>query len=147
MTAPDAAARCPLCTGDGGMVLARTPSLRVVQVDEPDHPGFLRVIWNAHVAEMSDLSQAERARLMAAVHAAETALRRALAPDKMNLASLGNQVPHVHWHVIARFRDDAHFPQPIWAAPVRASDPPQLASRRVKLAEVGRLLGELLSTD
>jgi len=43
-------------------------------------------------------------------------LRDTLQPDKINLASLGNQVPHLHWHVIPRFADDAHFPDPIWAA-------------------------------
>ena len=40
-------------------------------------------------------------------------------PDKINLASLGNMVPHLHWHVIPRFRDDRHFPEPIWGAPQR----------------------------
>jgi diadenosine tetraphosphate (Ap4A) HIT family hydrolase len=37
-----------------------------------------------------------------------------LHPDKINLASFGNVVPHLHWHVIPRFEDDAHFPAPIW---------------------------------
>ena len=42
-------------------------------------------------------------------------MRRVLRPAKINLASLGNVVPHLHWHVIARFADDACFPAPIWA--------------------------------
>ena len=46
------------------------------------------------------------------VFAVEAALRALLAPHKMNLASLGNQVPHLHWHVVPRFADDSHFPQP-----------------------------------
>ena len=46
-------------------------------------------------------------------------LRTVLAPDKINLASLGNVVPHLHWHVIPRFADDAHFPAPVWAARAR----------------------------
>jgi diadenosine tetraphosphate (Ap4A) HIT family hydrolase len=37
-----------------------------------------------------------------------------MAPDKINLASLGNVVPHLHWHVIPRFADDPHFPNPVW---------------------------------
>ena len=119
MAPPD----CALCRGDGGVLVVRTPPLRVVLVDDPDYPAYLRVIWNAHVTEMSDLAEPERARLLAAVHAVETALRETVAPDKINLASLGNQVPHLHWHVIARFTDDAHFPQPIWAA--RQRDPGQ----------------------
>jgi len=46
-----------------------------------------------------------------------------MQPDKMNLASLGNMTPHVHWHVVPRFRDDRHFPNPIWAVPQRARGP------------------------
>jgi diadenosine tetraphosphate (Ap4A) HIT family hydrolase len=54
------------------------------------------------------------------VWAVEAAVREAMEPDKMNVASLGNMTPHVHWHVIPRFADDRHFPQPIWAQPSRA---------------------------
>jgi diadenosine tetraphosphate (Ap4A) HIT family hydrolase len=53
------------------------------------------------------------------VLSAESALREAAQPHKVNLASLGNVVPHLHWHVIPRWRDDRHFPDPIWAAPRR----------------------------
>ena len=67
------------------------------------------------MSEMTDLSAPERARLMDAVFATEAMLREELAPDKINLASLGNVVAHVHWHVIPRYRDDPHFPNPIWA--------------------------------
>jgi len=52
--------------------------------------------------------------------AVEAALRQTLKPAKINLASLGNQVPHLHWHVIPRFSDDAHFPDAVWATPRRA---------------------------
>ena len=48
------------------------------------------------------------------------ALRARLAPAKINLASLGNLVPHLHWHVVPRFADDSHFPQPAWGPPQRA---------------------------
>ncbi len=108
---------CPLCPHDredGGEPLFRDDHLRIVLVDDADHPGFLRVIWTAHVKEMTDLAVADRAHCMAAVYAAETALREVLRPDKINLASFGNMVPHVHWHVIPRFTDDAHFPNAVW---------------------------------
>jgi diadenosine tetraphosphate (Ap4A) HIT family hydrolase len=42
-----------------------------------------------------------------------------MQPDKINLASLGNVVPHLHWHVIPRFVDDPHFPNPVWGVKVR----------------------------
>jgi diadenosine tetraphosphate (Ap4A) HIT family hydrolase len=74
------------------------------------------VVLNRHVREMTDLPAPERDRLMAVVFAVEAHVRQSLEPDKMNLASLGNLTPHVHWHVIPRWRDDRHFPGPVWAA-------------------------------
>ncbi len=107
---------CPLCDTQGGKVLWQDDFCRVVLADEPDYPGFLRVILNAHVKEMSDLPPAEQRRLLEVVLATESALREVMAPDKVNLASLGNVVPHLHWHVIPRFADDPHFPDPVWGA-------------------------------
>jgi diadenosine tetraphosphate (Ap4A) HIT family hydrolase len=117
------AATCELCREDGGEVLWRDGFCRIVLVADPHYPGFCRVILERHAAEMTDLDEAERARLMRAVFATERALRTVLAPDKVNLASLGNVVPHLHWHVVPRFRDDRHFPAPIWAAPAREPAP------------------------
>jgi diadenosine tetraphosphate (Ap4A) HIT family hydrolase len=138
---------CALCREDGGALVARTAQLRVVRVQDPDYPAFVRVIWNAHVPEMSDLPASDRARLLAAVHAAETALRQTMAPDKINLASLGNQTPHLHWHVIARFADDAHFPQPIWAQRQREPSAARLAHCRRQLAALSARIVELLPAD
>jgi diadenosine tetraphosphate (Ap4A) HIT family hydrolase len=107
---------CLFCDTEGGLLLHRDELLRVVLADEPDYPGFCRVILNAHVREMTDLSSTQQLHLMETVFAVERALRKALKPDKINLASLGNQVPHVHWHVIPRFADDPHFPDPVWAS-------------------------------
>ena len=113
---------CPLCTGPGGELVWEDDRLRVILPDEPDHPGFTRVVWHAHVAEMTDLGPADRDRLMAAVWVVEQAQRDALSPDKVNLASFGNVVPHLHWHVIPRWREDRHFPQPVWGAPAQGRD-------------------------
>ncbi len=110
---------CPLCAVPGGTILWRDDFCRVVLADEPDYPGFLRVILAAHVKEMTDLPPAAQRRVLDVVLAAEAALREVLAPDKVNLASLGNVVPHLHWHVIPRFADDPHFPNPVWGARVR----------------------------
>lgn len=110
---------CPLCDTPGGMLLWQDTLCRVVLADEPDYPGFLRVILNAHVKEMTDLPAADQQALMRVVLAAETALRETVQPDKINLASLGNVVPHLHWHVIPRFENDPHFPNPVWGARLR----------------------------
>jgi diadenosine tetraphosphate (Ap4A) HIT family hydrolase len=112
-------AACEFCTSPGGAVLWQNDLCRVVKVDEPDYPGFCRVILKRHARELTDLSQSERGALMAVVFAVEAVVRETMQPDKMNLASLGNMTPHVHWHVVPRFRDDRHFPNPIWAAPQR----------------------------
>jgi diadenosine tetraphosphate (Ap4A) HIT family hydrolase len=123
---------CPLCDAPGETVLWQNTCCRVVLADEPDYPGFLRVILNAHVKEMSDLPASDQQTLMQVVFAAETALRKVMAPDKINLASLGNVVPHLHWHVIPRFTDDPHFPQAVWGAKQRDTPHaalPDLAAR------------------
>ena len=105
---------CPLCAEDGGTLLWRNAQLRVIRVNDPDYPGFCRIVWQAHVREMSDLAPAERQQLMAVVFAVESVIRELFVPDKINLASFGNVVPHLHWHVIPRWRDDRHFPEPVW---------------------------------
>ena len=114
---------CELCSEPGGELLwndARCRVVRVLGADADPFPGFCRVIWTAHVAEMSDLSALDRDHLMRVVNVVERGLRLLLNPDKINLASLGNVVPHLHWHVIPRWRNDSHFPRPIWAEALRA---------------------------
>ena len=107
---------CVFCNSDGGEVLWRGELCRIVLAVEPDYPGFLRVVLNAHVKEMTDLAASDRVEIMRVVFAAETALRQVMRPDKINLATLGNKVPHVHWHVIPRFLNDPHFPNPVWSS-------------------------------
>jgi diadenosine tetraphosphate (Ap4A) HIT family hydrolase len=114
--------RCVFCATEGGQRVYADPRCRVVLTDEP-FTGFCRVVAARHVREMTDLPASEREHVLRVVFALETALREMLHPDKMNVASLGNMVPHVHWHVIPRFADDSHFPNPVWAAPVRAAQP------------------------
>lgn len=115
---------CQLCDNVGGRLIARADRWRVVRADEPSFPAFYRVIWNEHRAEFTDLSVAERSECMEVVCAIESVLRETLQPRKVNLASFGNIVAHVHWHVIARFDWDSHFPQPIWGDARRAVEPP-----------------------
>lgn len=139
---------CPLCDTAGGTVLWRDATCRVVLADEPDYPGFLRVILDAHVKEMTDLPAALQQRLFAVVLAAEAALREVLAPDKVNLASLGNVVPHLHWHVIPRFADDPHFPNAVWGARTGAAPHAVAADLGARLgAALTRRLGRVRETE
>ena len=135
---------CELCDAEGGRLVLSDEWLRVVLVDDPEFPGFARVIWNEHVREMSDLGPGEQQRLMLTVFAVERAQRAVLAPAKVNLASLGNVTPHLHWHVIPRFADDSHFPQPVWAKRQRTPRAGALDSRRALLDGLRRrIAGEV----
>lgn len=110
---------CELCDNPGGELIWQDDFCRVVRIDDVDYPGFCRVVMNRHIREMSDLDEDERARLMRVVFRVEQAVRDVMRPDKINLASLGNKTPHLHWHVIPRFTRDRHFPEPIWATTQR----------------------------
>lgn len=126
-------AGCPLCQGEGGLPVWRGAKFRVIRAEEAGFPAFYRLVWNEHVAEFSDLGPADRVLCLEAVTAIEQALRRRLAPTKVNLAALGNVVPHLHWHVIARYDWDSHFPAPVWAAAQRPGDAAALAAVQAQL--------------
>jgi diadenosine tetraphosphate (Ap4A) HIT family hydrolase len=132
---------CELCNRTGGELLWQDERCRVVYVSEAGYPGFCRVIWRSHVKEMTDLSDDDRMHLMEVVFALESVIREQLEPAKINLASLGNLVPHLHWHVIPRFADDPHFPQPIWASPQR---PPAREQREASSASLASALAAAL---
>lgn len=132
---------CSLCHPQQETVLWRNARCRVILADDPAHAGFCRVIWRVHVKEMTDLAPAERHDLMSVVFAVEQVLREVLQPDKINLASLGNQVPHLHWHVIPRFAGDAHFPDPVWSAPRRKGEMREVDVERLAHVLARRLAG------
>mgnify|MGYP000938027535 CR=1 FL=1 len=127
---------CELCALSVPVVWAGD-KFSVIVVDDAGYPGFCRVIWRDHVREMSDLSQEDRLLLNDAVFKVEQAVREVMQPLKVNVASLGNVVPHLHWHVIPRYADDAHFPAPVWAQAVRETDPDILAARRALSNQLG----------
>jgi len=114
---------CPLCEGPGGAVVFQGDRFRVIRAAEAGFPAFYRLIWNAHVREFSELAPADRHLCIDAVACVEEALRQHLDPVKVNLATLGNAVPHLHWHIVARFEWDSHFPGAPWAAVQRQVAP------------------------
>lgn len=122
-----AAAPCPLCLDDGGLLVADMDTCRVIRAGEPGFPASYRVVLNDHVAEWSDVDLADQLEVMRVVNVVEATVREHLHPTKVNLASLGNVVAHVHWHVVARFDWDSHFPAPIWSRAQRAVDPAHIA--------------------
>ena len=110
---------CPLCEGPGGVVVFQGPLFRVIRAEEAGFPAFYRLVWTNHVKEFSDLPPDQRRLCMDAVVQVEEALRAHLGPVKVNLATLGNAVAHLHWHIIARFAWDTHFPASVWSQPQR----------------------------
>jgi len=125
---------CALCKDhlkpEEGQLIWQGDDCRVILVNDPDLPGFCRVIWNRHVAEMTDLTHGERDHLMNLVFAVEAAIRKVMHPDKINVAALGNMVPHIHWHVIPRYKDDAFFPGSAWSVRARDTSADSLSKRK-----------------
>lgn len=126
------------------MPVWRGQRLRVIRAQEEGFPAFYRVVWNAHAAEFSDLDAADRQHCMDAVVVVERILRERLAPAKINLAALGNMVPHLHWHVIARFDWDSHFPGAVWAPAQRPRNGEREAEVAARLPAIDTALVQAL---
>ncbi|MBS0454753.1 MAG: HIT family protein [Proteobacteria bacterium] len=138
---------CPLCEGSGGRLVYETKKFRVIHASEAGFPAFYRLIWREHVREFSELSRDNRILCMDAVTVIEQAMRELLSPTKINLATLGNVVPHLHWHVIARFDWDSHFPSPVWSAAQRERAPQREAELAARLPALeSRIIERLRSS-
>ena len=126
----------------GGLLIAEyAPHFRVIRAIDANFPAFYRLIWQDHIAEFSDLNPAERQLCMEAVAAIERVLRQHLQPTKVNLASLGNVVPHLHWHIIARFDWDSHYPDPVWAQTRRSAATEKLQALQAQLPALDTAIG------
>src|SRR4029079_17270157 len=93
----------------------------VLAMNDANYPWLILVPRKAGVTEVIDLDEDEQARLMREVKQAARALREVTACHKLNIAALGNMVPQLHVHIIARFRNDAAWAKPVWGvAPAKA---------------------------
>jgi len=133
---------CELCNAPGGELIWQDSLCRVVRIESEDYPGFCRVVLNRHIKEMTDLSENERTAFMSVVFTVERAVREVLRADKINLASLGNKTPHLHWHVIPRFHEDRHFPNAIWGVTTHETPPHPLDKQTAE--ELKALIQKLL---
>jgi diadenosine tetraphosphate (Ap4A) HIT family hydrolase len=129
---------------DGGELLWKNDEMRVIFANEPDYPGFCRVIWNEHVAEMSQLSVDQRARLHHIVMLVEKAIIDVMHPDKVNLAALGNMVPHLHWHIIPRYQLDVCFPGSVWSEKLRPSNQEHLIKQQANTVLLKKKIQDVL---
>jgi diadenosine tetraphosphate (Ap4A) HIT family hydrolase len=124
------------------LVLWQDDFCRVVLLNDADYPAYCRVELLAHIKEMSDLPPKDRTRMMNIVFAVESAMREVINPDKINLASLGNKTPHLHWHIIPRFENDKHFPNSHWGEAVRTVSQPALneAYKKQLIKQINRYI-------
>ena len=136
---------CPLCLTHHPDEIWRNAHFYVIDAKDPLMPCFLRVIACRHVPEMTDLSDEERTELWKILHVLEIELRQGLHPDKINLAQFGNMVPHLHWHVIARWKDDTHFPECPWGPKQREVSDSLQSQRREALRRLIPNLQKALS--
>ncbi len=106
------------------------PLCEVRLMDDANHPWLVLVPKVPEAVEIIDLDPTQRTQLSAEIDLAARALKALFKPDKLNVAALGNQVPQLHVHVIARFRDDIAWPRPVWgAAHARPYAPEELVQR------------------
>ena len=88
----------------------------VLLMDDRQFPWLVLVPRVPDAVEWIDLADADRHALLDEVSRAGHVLRALHAPDKLNVAALGNMVPQLHVHVVARFRGDPAWPRPVWGA-------------------------------
>ncbi len=96
-------------------------ALIVVEIHESEVP-WLKVFTQAVKKEFSECTQEEKMMLFKALDIIELAMLEYYQPEKINIASFGNMLPHVHWHITARFKEDSYFPEPMWGVKQRNSN-------------------------
>ena len=129
---PTSAARFTLHPqlADDTAPVVELPLCEVRLMDDANHPWLVLVPRVADITEIIDLDAGQRTQLTTEIDAACRALRALFKPDKLNVAALGNLVPQLHVHVIARYKDDIAWPRPVWGnATARAYTPEELIER------------------
>jgi diadenosine tetraphosphate (Ap4A) HIT family hydrolase len=106
------------------VTIADLPLSRLLLANDANYPWVLLVPRHSGACEVIDLDEAEQVQLMREIATVSRALKVVTACDKLNIAAIGNMVPQLHVHIIARRRDDAAWPKPVWGAvPARVYDP------------------------
>lgn len=110
--------------------VAALPLCDVLLMNDANYPWLILVPRVPGASELLDLGESDRARLWREIDIASQALRELFAPDKLNIAALGNVVSQLHVHVIARFKNDAAWPKPVWGAqPAKPYSATEIAER------------------
>ena len=129
MTAP----ACVMCgkygAGGGDLHIADLESARVFLHEDQFFPGYVLLVLRRHATELYELSAGERRSLIDDVSRVAEALARVFRPVKMNYELLGNQVPHIHWHLVPRLSTDPEPHAPIWRV---AHEPAPLGAKAAR---------------
>jgi diadenosine tetraphosphate (Ap4A) HIT family hydrolase len=93
-------------------VIYQNKNIRI-ETEESEIP-WLKIFTNSPYREMSDVPAEIKFEIYTLLDIIEKEMIAYYAPDKINIASFGNYLPHVHWHIMARFSKDSYFPEPMW---------------------------------
>ncbi len=88
-------------------------SLIKVEVEESEIP-WLKIFTQKELKEFSECTHETKIEILRALDIIEKEMINYFNPQKINIASFGNYVPHVHFHIMARFKEDSYFPEPMW---------------------------------
>lgn len=120
--------------------IGRLALCRVLLMNDARYPWLILVPERGGMVELVDLEPADHHRMADEIRHASLALRELCKPDKLNLAALGNLVPQLHVHVIARYRHDDAWPRPVWGGlPAPPYEPAQAVQRVNELRAALRL--------
>jgi len=108
---------CARVAGKGPLFIADLGTSRAYFNEDQFFPGWIFVVLKRHAVELYDLEARERTALIEEVSRAAQALGRVYRPMKMNYELLGNQVPHIHWHLVPRLAGDPEPRWPVWRVP------------------------------
>ena len=93
-------------------LLYETENLRIER-EESEIP-WLKIFTKHPYKEMSEVPSSIKLEIYTLLDIIEKEMITYYNPTKINIASFGNYVPHVHWHIMARFSEDSYYPEPMW---------------------------------
>lgn len=98
-----------------------TNPLIYIDIHDSEVP-WLKIFTHAQRKEFSQCSHEERMMIFDCLDLIEKEMIAYFKPEKINIASFGNMLPRVHWHIMARFKYDSYFPEPMWGVKQRVGD-------------------------
>lgn len=108
---------CSKWDNEADLRIAEFDCCRLMLNRDQFFPGYSFLFTRQHVTELFHLDKDVRAAVMEEISTVASALYTIFKPDKMNYELIGNMVPHIHWHIVPRFRTDPLWPRTVWADP------------------------------